>query len=340
MTEPGRRLVFARPLDRRGFLRAALAASAGGAALALGCGGGDDGTETATVTGAPSATGTPGAGTTATAGAAVTPALLTSEFVAGGNNRFAVGLLDAERRLVKDAQVRARFFTVDDENKGTFRGEGDLNFIELNVEGAHTHDSTTDETAAAEDSVAFYIVNAPFDEAGRWGVELTVTPLGGGEPTSITAPFEVLAESKSPALGTLPPASQNDTTATNPDTGSLCTRDPICGLHDLVIGDVLGKGRPLVVQFSTPAFCETRFCGPVLEVLLQQVPKYRDRVDFVHIEVWEDFQAQKQRQAVAEWRLPTEPYTFFMSADGRVVGKLEAIFSDEELVGALDALSA
>ena len=92
------------------------------------------------------------------------------------------------------------------------------------------------------------------------------------------------------------------------------------------------------MQFSTPAFCQTRFCGPVLEVLLQQVPAYEDRVDFIHIEVWQDHQLQKYRPAVQEWHLPGEPYTFFMNKDGIVVGRLESIFTEEELASALDQL--
>ena len=143
-----------------------------------------------------------------------------------------------------------------------------------------------------------------------------------------------------PAPGTVPPASQNDTVATNPNTASLCSRDPICSLHDKVIADYLGKGRPLVVQFSTPAFCETRFCGPVLDVLLEQVPAYEDRIDFVHIEVWQDFQVRQYRPATQEWGLPTEPFTFFMAPDGTIVSFLEAVFTTEELTTALDALVA
>jgi hypothetical protein len=106
-----------------------------------------------------------------------------------------------------------------------------------------------------------------------------------------------------------------------------------------VIADVLGKGRPLVVQFSTPAFCTSRFCGPVLEVLLTQVPAYQDRFDFIHIEVWQDFQLQKYRPANLEWKLPTEPYTFLMDGQGRVVGKIEAVFTEEELHNALERLA-
>jgi hypothetical protein len=187
--------------------------------------------------------------------------------------------------------------------------------------------------------VPFYVADVPFDTAGRWGAEVASTPPGQSEFKSQLA-FDVLADPQTPADGTTPPASQNDTAATNPDTESLCSRNPICGLHDLVIGDVLGRGRPLVVQFSTPAFCETRFCGPVLEALLTQVPTYRDRIDFIHIEVYQDFQLQRYRPAVQEWGLQGEPYTFFVGADGAVRGRFEAIFTIEELRDQLDGLLA
>ncbi|HEY8172088.1 MAG TPA: hypothetical protein VIH21_03295, partial [Dehalococcoidia bacterium] len=283
--------LYSRRIDRRAFLRATgTSLVAGGALYAAACGGGGNQPPATATSGQP----TPGA----TAGAgSITPALLTGEFVANTDNRFAVGLLDGERNLVKDADVHVRFFTIGaDGQTGTFRGEGDMSFVELNVEGAHVHDGSGG-AATADDSVAFYVVNTPFDVAGKWGVEIGVKQTSGDE-TKIQAPFEVLEKPNTPAIGAAPPASQNDTAATNPNTESLCSRDPICGLHDLVIGDVLGNGRPLVVQFSTPAFCQTRFCGPVLEVLLSQIPNYRDRVDFVHIEVWRDFQLQQYRPAM------------------------------------------
>ena len=69
-------------------------------------------------------------------------------------------------------------------------------------------------------------------------------------------------------------------------------------------------------------------------MLLAQVPEYQDRIDFVHIEVWQDFQLQKHRPATEEWQLPTEPYTFFMDKNGVVVGKFEAVFAQDELKSA------
>lgn len=326
-------LKFKSTIDRRSFVLAMLAASAGGAALAAGCGSGN-GVPSIT----PPATTTTGASSATAGSSGITPALLTAEFVAGQDNRFAVGLLNQDRKLVKDANVRLRFFSIGGDGvTGTLRGEGDAQFVELTVAGAHAHDSSGGGDVAA-DSVAFYVAHTAFDVAGKWGVEIEVTPDDGSASTKIQAPFDVLERSQSPGIGEIPPASRNDTFTTNSDPLSLCSRSPTCPLHDKVIADVLGKGRPLIVQFSTPAFCETRFCGPVLEVLLRQVPQYEDRIDFVHIEVWQDFQSQKNRPAVAEWNLPGEPYTFFMNKDGRVVTKLEAIFGENELVSALSQL--
>ncbi len=323
-----------RPLSRRGFL-GALAASAGGASLVGAGGGGPGGSKTP----AAGTTASPGATASASASAGgITPMLLTSEYVVNQDNRFVVGLLNEQAKLVKNAKVHLRFFTIGaDGSTGTLRGEGDADFFELNITGAHAHD-TSPQNAVADESVSFYILNTPFDAAGKWGVEVEVTPEGATDPVRIQQQFEVLAKPQTPGIGALPPASQNDTTATNPDPSTLCSRAPACSLHDKTIASALGKGRPLVVQFSTPAFCATRFCGPVLEVLLAQVPNYRDRVDFIHIEVWQDFQLQKYRPAVQEWGLLTEPYTFFMGSDGRVVGRFEAIFSDEELTSALEQL--
>ena len=323
--------VLSRVMGRRGFLRGAVALSASGAAVyALGCGGDGDGGGDATA--APTQAGGSTPSSTSGAPNTVTPVLLTSEFVAGQQGRFLVGLLDDENEFVRNAQVDLRFFTVAANGKtGTLRGEGQAAYEELVVPA-----SASPQGMAHGDTIGFYTTSAPFDAGGQWAVEIAATPPGETNPSKIEAAFKVFDAYRIPAPGTVPPASQNDTSATNPNAASLCSRDPVCPLHDKVIADYLGKGRPLVVQFSTPAFCETRFCGPVLDVLLEQAPAYQDRVDFVHIEVWQDFQLKQYRAATQEWHLPTEPITFFMGPDGTIASFLESVFTQAELTAALD----
>ncbi len=322
--------VLAHRLGRRAFLRGALAlSSAGAAAYAVGCGGGEDGADATT---APTTAAMP----TQSVSGAITPVMLTSEYVVGQQNRFLVGLLNEDNDFLRDASVDLKFFVVNpDGQSGKLRGEGTATYTELVVP-----ESASTAGAALGETIGFYEAIAPFDVAGNWAVEMAATPPGASSPTTVQAPFEVFEQFRIPAIGTVPPASENDTAATNPNETSLCSRDPICPLHDKVIADYLGKGRPLVVQFSTPAFCDTRFCGPVLDVLLDDVPAYQNRIDFIHIEVWQDFQLRQYRAATQEWGLPTEPITFFMAADGTIVSFLESVFSTQELTDALAALVA
>jgi hypothetical protein len=317
-------------LARRDLLRAA-AIAGGGALVAAACGSSDSGGDATSTPSTGGATATPGGPVTT-----VRPVLLAKEFVVGAPSRFIIGLLDAQSDFLREASVNLRFFRIGTDGRtGTLAFEAPTRYLEMDVADAHAHDGGG---TGGDDRVPFYVADTPFDQAGRWGAEIASTLPGESEYKSQLA-FDVLAAPQTPAAGTKPPASQNDTAATNTKLQSLCSRDPICGLHDLVIGDVLGKGRPLVVQFSTPAFCQTRFCGPVLEALLTQVPAYRDRIDFVHIEVYQDHQLQRYRQAVQEWGLTGEPYTFFMRSDGLVHSRFEAIFTIDELKAQLDALT-
>ena len=57
---------------------------------------------------------------------------------------------------------------------------------------------------------------------------------------------------------------------------------------------------------ATPALCQSRVCGPVLDILLGQVPAFADRVRFVHIEVFKSLDNAEIETLSAEIsKLPT-----------------------------------
>jgi hypothetical protein len=74
--------------------------------------------------------------------------------------------------------------------------------------------------------------------------------------------------------------------------------------------------------------------------VLNSVATVRDAVgdaaNFIHIEVYEDFQALTYVPEMAEWGLETEPYVFVLDDEGRVTASLAGPVSPRELTQALE----
>ena len=106
---------------------------------------------------------------------------------------------------------------------------------------------------------------------------------------------------------------------------------PLPELHEKDLADVLGK-EPVVLAFATPQLCQTRVCGPVVDVVAQVKNEVGDGVTFIHQEIYNENDINKGfRPQVGEWRLPTEPWTFVIDRDGKVVDRFEGAVSVEEL---------
>ena len=94
----------------------------------------------------------------------------------------------------------------------------------------------------------------------------------------------------------------------------------------------------MLVTFSTPAFCTTATCGPQLDVVRGLKRRYADRLNFTHVEIYdnplemrEDFSSGRLSPAVEEWNLPSEPWTFIVDGEGLVYAKFEGFTTAEEL---------
>ena len=108
--------------------------------------------------------------------------------------------------------------------------------------------------------------------------------------------------------------------------------------YRLSIADALAEGNPLMIVFSTPAFCGTRTCGPQLEIAEALAEVYGGGMNFVHIEIMErpDLVLTGEaepvvRAVVREWRLATEPWVFLVDADGLVFDRFEGFSPRFEL---------
>ena len=101
-------------------------------------------------------------------------------------------------------------------------------------------------------------------------------------------------DSPVPDVGEKAPVVETDTAAECAGPSSLIdTREPpapSCTRRSFK--DVVGK-KPVALLFATPQLCQSRVCGPVVDIALQLKQKYGDRVEFIHQEVYVDNDAEK-----------------------------------------------
>ena len=301
---------------------------AGGLAALAGCGAPTK--DAATVEGEAPVAATPGEIVAFAAGA---------EFVVG-ENRFSFGLFTHEDIFIPEASVRANFYQL---NTGSpvFKAAVDAVYHETEPETRHLHDDGEDHLH--REATGIYLVESvEFDEPGFWGVRMEVTMPVTGTVERPALALEVRAEPVAIAVGEPAPKSRNLTIADAAELGDITTMpEPVPAFYARTVADALTTGMPLVVAFATPAFCVSRMCGPVMDVVARVHRQYGDRAGFVHIEPY-DLEAARTTgrlelvEAAAEWRLPTEPWVFVVGTDGTVRARIEGLFAEQELIAELE----
>jgi hypothetical protein len=99
--------------------------------------------------------------------------------------------------------------------------------------------------------------------------------------------------------------------------------------------DVLGK-KPVVLVFATPQLCQSRVCGPVVDVAEQVKSETKGDVTFIHNEIYVDNNPNKGlRPQLPAFGLETEPWVFVIDRSGKVVQRFEGALSVEELKAAV-----
>ena len=278
----------------------------------------------------PAATSSPAA----SAGPEILPLLISSEIIKGPN-RFLFSLTDRQNKLVAapDVKVHLLFYDVDTaENQVVF--EDDARFL-----------------WAIQDVQGLYVASVEFPNAGRWGTRFEAT-FPDGKVKTVRADFDVAESGSTPAIGASVPSPETPTLAdVGGDLKQVSTdKEPDPRFYETSIAEALAAGKPFVVAFATPAFCETRLCGPTLETV-KAVAKDYPALTFINVEpykmAFKDGSLQPELDAndhlqpaewTKAWGLRSEPYTFVVAADGTVAAKFEGVLGEDELRAALDAL--
>jgi hypothetical protein len=204
-------------------------------------------------------------------------------------------------------------------------------------------------TFPADGRGVYAVESITFPKAGYWQV-VAHGKLGDGSPFTAEAAFTVVDKPSAIAVGSLAPHTDNPvmgdkgvspTSIDSRAAGGEPIPDP--ELHRTSIADAIKAGHPALVVFSTPVYCVSRFCGPVTDLVAELAREYSDRADFIHVEIYRDFEAGLVNQAALDWLQTAdgdlrEPWTFLIGADGRVVASWDTVVTRSEIEPLLKAL--
>ena len=287
-----------------------------------------------------------------------------------GPTRLAVALFQKDSTLVLQAEVSARLFRLDnqpEQHPDTATERGTYRFTARTVDtadhGAMRFDrdaagrtyadvalrapSTAEPAAPAHDGALATIFTSMVDlnEAGMWSAQIDVKT-GGKEYRSLLVTFAVSERTAEPAVGEPAPRTVQKLAK---DVANLAEIDssktPNPELHSITVADAIASGKPSVIAFVTPAFCQTRYCGPVMQTIVTPLhQQYRDRAHVIHIEPYDVALARRGTltavPATGEWNLRSEPFIAVLDRQGRVTAKFEGIIDLDEVKQALEAALA
>ncbi|MGH2698817.1 MAG: TlpA family protein disulfide reductase [Actinomycetota bacterium] len=265
------------------------------------------------------------------------------DLAAGDASRFTVGLFTGDELFVSFGTVKLEFSYLGE--KGATR-EPDPG---PSVDGSFLLVPGTDPETIPDHPVAVpasrgrgvYAAGVRFDRSGFWEVEVTADIEGRGV-RSATGAFQVLPEHRVPAPGERAIASDNLTAeSTDAPASAIDSRaragkkitDPV--LHETTIAQAIRRGRPALVVFSTPVYCVSRFCGPITDMVEELAHDYSGRAEFIHVEIWRNFEKGVINETAAEWLLRDndlrEPWVFLFGSDGRILARWDNVATRGEI---------
>jgi hypothetical protein len=271
-----------------------------------------------------------------------------------GSNRYPFGVTDRASGPVDDAQVAIYFSKVPEPRPGAKSKSGNrgpaakaqeqaldrpaFGPFPAKIESLATKPQFESRTTAEDADAARVVYSTQIDlpREGEWKMaailkedgELKGTPLPGvvvGEFHKIPRPGE-----RAPLIHT--PTAQD----VGGELSKITTRVPPDTQNEADYADALGK-EPVVLLFATPQYCQSRVCGPVVDVAEQAKHEYGDKAAFIHMEIYNDNDPGKGvRPQVRAFHLPSEPYLLTIDRRGVVRDAIEGAFGLDLMHEAID----
>ena len=272
---------------------------------------------------------------------------LTASFdmAVGPPQRYLVGLFTQDQANIVDGSVKVSFRYLGAGPAGPPTEESTAQFI-ATAGSDERPQASTPHVAGPDDGVGAYEVpTVTFDRSGIW--EAAVEAVIGGVAETTTDAFDVAERHSVPIAGeTSPTPSQplaGDPTVSPTAIDSRASAGeaiPDPELHRITVADAVRSQMPTLVVVSTPTYCVSRFCGPITDTVAELAEEYDGRANFVHLEVWANFEANELNAASNEFINGSgegnEPWVFLIDRRGTIVERWDNVANADLLRTAMD----
>jgi hypothetical protein len=249
-----------------------------------------------------------------------------------GENRFGFGVFTAGREPITDAEVAVYAGQPNEPAEGPFPAR----IEDMETDPQFAAKTTTQDPDAAK---LVYVSDIELPKSGRTDLVALIREGESYSSVRIAPSIEVGAFGDVPVAGDKAPVIDTPTADEVSDLDEIDTRDPHDTMHEENFADVVGE-KPVVLTFATPLLCQSRVCGPVVDISEQLKSEYGDEVAFIHQEIFEDNDINKGlREQVNEYGLPTEPWVYVIDSDGKVSTAMEGAYGVAELEDAVQKVA-
>ena len=154
----------------------------------------------------------------------------------------------------------------------------------------------------------------------------------------------VLKHSAAPEVGERAIPSKNPVLKPGVDPKTVTTAEPPDReLLRTTVAAAMAANQPFVVTFATPLYCQTRTCGPVVQVdavRREGLAEARASTSSTSRSTRTTTRPRARTSWVDQWELQSEPFTFVVDKNGVIRSRLEGAFSAAELEQAVSKIAS
>ena len=244
-----------------------------------------------------------------------------------GTSRFVFGIADPNNNLITGGQPRV--FVAKDQHSLT------LGPFPATWE---TWSPSRGDSFGTAPIPGFFAAQVTIPSAGTWLI--VARDAVAGKPIAAGATIPVVTQQVA-SVGSHALSEATPVATAEAEAAKIDTRQPPTPMHYISLDAALGHGKPTVLVFATPQFCQTRLCGPVVDEVLTVYERVgTTRANFVDVEIYPTRDTNHPAPEFLRWGFETEPWVLVIDRDGIIRARFEGPSVAGEIQAAVTPLLA